>query len=71
MVMLVMTILVYFLVLYTKPLSHLHAPEGPTCGTALQPSYLAHARLVRCLVWTPHLRVLCALAAHTQTRTWP
>jgi hypothetical protein len=30
-------------------------PKGPTCGTTVvQPSYLAHARLIGCLVWTVH-----------------
>ena len=32
---------------YIGPLRHLHAPQGPTCGTILQPSHLGHARLVR------------------------
>jgi hypothetical protein len=26
----------------------------PTCGTTVQPSYLAHARLAGCLLWTMH-----------------
>jgi hypothetical protein len=53
MAMLAMTILVYFWVIYwvTAPLQ---APQGPTCGSAVQPSYLAHARPVGCLVWTVH-----------------
>jgi hypothetical protein len=47
------------------PLCHLHAPQGPTCGT-VQPSYLGHARLVRWQLWLLHgaFYVLCALAAH-------
>jgi hypothetical protein len=36
------------------PLSLLHSPQGPICGTTVQPSYLAHARLVGFLVWTVH-----------------
>ena len=50
---------------YIGPLRHLHAPQGPTCGTILQPSHLGHARLVSSLVWTVHGAwcVLCALTA--------
>ena len=53
MAMLAMTILVTF-GWYIGPLHHLHAPQGPTCGTILQPSHLGHARLVSSLVWTVH-----------------
>ena len=46
MAMLAMTILVHFWVIYwdTEPPT---LSQGLTCDTALQPSYLAHARLVR------------------------
>ena len=53
MAMLAMTILVTF-GWYIRPLCHLHAPQGPTCGTTLQPSHLAHARPASSLVRTVH-----------------
>ena len=53
MAMLAMTILVHFWVLYVA-IGHLHAPQGPTCGTTLQPSHLGHARLVRWQLWLLH-----------------
>jgi hypothetical protein len=65
MAMLAMTIRVHFWVLM-GPLGHPHAPQGPTCGTALQPSHLTHTRPASSLVWTVHgaFYVLCALTAH-------
>ena len=45
-------------------LDHLNAPQGPTCGTILQPSHLAHTRPASSLVWTRAWRVLCALVVH-------
>jgi hypothetical protein len=61
MAMLAMTILVHFWC-YIGPLGHLHAPQGPICGTALQPSHLANTRPCMVantrpsssLVWTVH-----------------
>ena len=53
MAMLAMTILVRFSVLYGS-LDHLHTLQGPTCGTTLQPSHLAHIRPASSLVWTVH-----------------
>ena len=53
MAMLAITILVHFWVLYGA-MDHLHAPQGPTCGTSLQPSLLAHTRPASSLVWTVH-----------------
>ena len=49
------------------PLRHIHAPQGPTCGTTLQPIHLAHTKPAGSLVWTVHVsawRVLCAITAH-------
>ena len=71
--MLAMTILVHFWAIHwaTAPPTPPPSSQGPTCGTALQPTcnHLGHARLVR---WWPQLllawRVLClsgcALIAH-------
>jgi hypothetical protein len=50
-------------IMYTGPLGHLHAPQGPY-GTAVQPGYLTHTRpsssIKRVCAWC----VLCALTAH-------
>ena len=57
MAKLTMTILmVHFWVLYwgIGELGHLHAPQGPTCGTTLQPSHLAYTRPASSLFWTVH-----------------
>ena len=54
MLTMTMTILVHFWVLYMEPLGHLHAPQGPTCGTILQPSHLAHTRPASSLVRNVH-----------------
>ena len=51
MTMLAMTILIHF-GCYMEPLGHLHAPQGPTCGTTLQPSHLGHTRSASSLVRT-------------------
>ena len=50
---------------YIGPLRHLHAPQGPTCGTILQPSHLGYARPSQMASNSGSCMVrLCALAAH-------
>jgi hypothetical protein len=63
--MLTMTILVHFWVLHGTigPSTRVHASQGPTCGTTLQPSHLVHTRPASSLVWTVH-DAFCVLTAH-------
>ena len=47
----VQPVLVLMIGCYIGPLRHLHATQGPICGTTLQPSHLGHARSASSLAW--------------------
>ena len=82
MAMLAMTNPVHFGVLYWAT-GHLHAPQGPTCGTILQPSHLGHARPVGWQLWllygafyvsspriNPHIAMTMAMAGKQGETFW-